>query len=819
MNRVLPSLAGTSLGILALLVALVVTPARAAVPQTITIDGVNDFDAANLLEDDGGDTEETNFCGDDPEVDTPMDIKAVYVTNDANNLYIGFEYDRECFASPSVNLGIAFSYGAAADGGNTDPFSRKIAWNTITEKPDNVVYAVIDGFNFEVFYQWNGTGWTDVQSGSDGLGMANDTGFEELSLPLSLFTNGGISGLSGGDNLKIELWMTQDGTTKPALDALASDDAQQSTPGGTTFDVNGDPIEMTAYLDYTVLSVIDNDAPAVTGVSLVDGDASQVRVTFNEPVDPATGGNVGNYGISGTAGAISLGAAAVSSNVVVLTATAPIPGSTDLYTLAVNGVEDIAGNAAAASYDFALKDIVFEGLFGAFLQSNGTGSDFFTVEGSVEPLDFVLAEGDDQMVLFDAVEDIYRLNVPFAFFVGPNGGAATQTSRTVEWKFAFNATQFESRSNRELIIESTSDGSQVISRFWDDLDPTQFTSNDIDVVFTLDTTGLGVIPGDTVELAGSVAPLSFDPPLTAMVDDGSGQDAAAGDGIYTVVVTFPTGTLKNVNYKYAFNASLECFGQGDRSLFLNDELFDTIGGPNGPLVLPLATYDRCTALAGPAEVVFSVDINGSAYDMLPPLDFDVLVAGNVSPLSFDLGGVDDAPVLMLDDGVAPDAAAGDLIYTASVVFPDSSNRFLEYKYVVNGEFEAQGLPNRSVTLNDGDGSAQVLATDELNFTVATNVGDVPLRADRLAVKAMPNPFNPQTSIVFEMPHRADVAVEIFDARGRAVRTLHRGPLAAGEHTRVWDGRTDQGGTVGSGVYYARVSGGGFASAVRLVLVK
>jgi len=814
MIRMLSRSCGATLGLAVLVMALIAAPAQAQVAQTITIDGVNDFNAANLFSDDSDDTEIKDWCTDDPGDDFPMDIRQVFVTNDVNNLYIGFEYDRDCFGDgfPQINLGMAFSYGAAADGGSTDPFNRKIAWNDVVEKPDNVVYAVIDGFNYEVLYQWNGANWGVVQDGSDGLGMANDTGFEEIAIPLSSFTNG-QAGLNPGDTVKIELWMTQDGTTKPALDAVASDAAQQSTPAGTTFDVTGDPIEMTGYIDYTIINAVDNDPPLVTAVSLIDGDTTQLRVTFNEPVDPTTAGNPANFSADlQSGGSAGFSAATVSGSHVDLTASSPIDGATALWTLTLSGVEDLAGNTSNAGYDFAVKNITFQGLFGPFLETNATGpSDFFTVEGSRTPLDFGPAQGDDEMVLVDVENDIYELTTPFSWYVGPNGGAKATTDIVVEWKFAFNLS-YENGNNQILPISESDDATTVVSRYWEDLDPSQFTTVDIDVIFSLDTAGLGVQGGDTIEIAGNVAPLSFDSPYLALVDDGSGQDASAGDGIYTPAVTFPAGSLKNLNYKFVFNTDFECFGQGDRTLFLNDEVFGTIGSPAGPLTLPVATFDRCSALAGPADVVFSVDITGSTFDVTPPLP-TVELTGNVAPLSFESG------VQMFDDGVAPDDVAGDKIYSLSVSFPDSSNRFLEYKYLVGGQFEAQGAGNRSVVLDDANGSPQVLPTDAVNFVVPTGVGDTPVRGARIAVKAVPNPFNPQTSIVFEMPSRGDVQVEIFDVRGRSVRSLHRGVLDAGEHAQIWDGRADDGRPVASGVYFARVQTKGLAAAARLVLVK
>jgi len=70
----------------------------------------------------------------------------------------------------------------------------------------------------------------------------------------------------------------------------------------------------------------------------------------------------------------------------------------------------------------------------------------------------------------------------------------------------------------------------------------------------------------------------------------------------------------------------------------------------------------------------------------------------------------------------------------------------------------------------------------------------------------PNPFNPETWLPFELFDAADVAITIYDARGRVVRTLSLGRRPAGFHvTRRdaahWDGRNERGEAVSSGVYY------------------
>ena len=55
---------------------------------------------------------------------------------------------------------------------------------------------------------------------------------------------------------------------------------------------------------------------------------------------------------------------------------------------------------------------------------------------------------------------------------------------------------------------------------------------------------------------------------------------------------------------------------------------------------------------------------------------------------------------------------------------------------------------------------------------------------------------------------AEVTIEVFDVRGRKVRTLHRGPLPVGiRNGLTWDGLNDQGRAVASGVYLVQAKAG------------
>ncbi len=96
----------------------------------------------------------------------------------------------------------------------------------------------------------------------------------------------------------------------------------------------------------------------------------------------------------------------------------------------------------------------------------------------------------------------------------------------------------------------------------------------------------------------------------------------------------------------------------------------------------------------------------------------------------------------------------------------------------------------------------------------------PLPAATVALSATPNPFNPSTTLAFELPRALPVRLTVHDAAGRLVRVLGDGrEFAAGRNEAVWDGRDDRGRAQPSGVYLARVEAAGLVAATRLTLLR
>jgi hypothetical protein len=84
----------------------------------------------------------------------------------------------------------------------------------------------------------------------------------------------------------------------------------------------------------------------------------------------------------------------------------------------------------------------------------------------------------------------------------------------------------------------------------------------------------------------------------------------------------------------------------------------------------------------------------------------------------------------------------------------------------------------------------------------------------------PNPFNPETTLKYQLPESADVMLEIYNMLGQVVRTLVNEQQSAGRYSIQWDARNDNGHSLSSGIYFYRIQAGGeFAGVKKMLLVK
>ncbi|NTV03502.1 hypothetical protein HGA89_01115, partial [bacterium] len=83
----------------------------------------------------------------------------------------------------------------------------------------------------------------------------------------------------------------------------------------------------------------------------------------------------------------------------------------------------------------------------------------------------------------------------------------------------------------------------------------------------------------------------------------------------------------------------------------------------------------------------------------------------------------------------------------------------------------------------------------------------------------PNPFNPATTIGFSLDQARRTRLAVYDLTGRLVRVLLDEAKPAGRYEVRWDGKSDRGRQMASGVYVCRMSAGSYCATIRMTLVK
>jgi len=137
---------------------------------------------------------------------------------------------------------------------------------------------------------------------------------------------------------------------------------------------------------------------------------------------------------------------------------------------------------------------------------------------------------------------------------------------------------------------------------------------------------------------------------------------------------------------------------------------------------------------------------------------------------------------------------------------------------------------KGVEIVDSDGN--FLAVQQISG-IATIDNRVPLSAEGLGAGAAlpkafalsqnhPNPFNPSTTINYQVPEYAgfvSFSLNVYDIRGSLVRTLANGVKGPGYYTAHWDGADNNGRQLSSGVYFYRFRSDKYTSTRKMVLLK
>ena len=146
------------------------------------------------------------------------------------------------------------------------------------------------------------------------------------------------------------------------------------------------------------------------------------------------------------------------------------------------------------------------------------------------------------------------------------------------------------------------------------------------------------------------------------------------------------------------------------------------------------------------------------------------------------------------------AGAGTTDQLMDYMFEDTSLPAAEIVYYVLEQIDLDGTITRSNPIEVLLGARFTLPTE---FSSAV----------------YPNPFNPRTTISYDLPSDADVSIIIYDAIGQEIRHLVSQHYTAGRYSVQWDAKDFMGRSVGSGVYIAKIKAGPNTAIQKMLLLK
>jgi len=130
-------------------------------------------------------------------------------------------------------------------------------------------------------------------------------------------------------------------------------------------------------------------------------------------------------------------------------------------------------------------------------------------------------------------------------------------------------------------------------------------------------------------------------------------------------------------------------------------------------------------------------------------------------------------------------------------------------------------PNHSLTYyyNDYSGGRPEVQSVHPEFATQYVVKEAAVPTVFALHQNSPNPFNPTTSIKYDMPKAGDVQIAVFNVLGQRVTDLVNGYQEAGSHEVVWNGKDDGGSSVASGIYFYRIKTSEFSDTKKMLLMK
>ena len=326
---------------------------------------------------------------------------------------------------------------------------------------------------------------------------------------------------------------------------------------------------------------------------------------------------------------------------------------------------------------------------------------------------------------------------------------------------------------------------------------------------------------------------------TGWLSVGFGGTNTGHNGANIIIGYVSNGTLQ-IRDHYGINAENH---SSDTSLGGTDNIIQSSGTESGGVTtinfrIPLNSgdqYDKVLTVGGSMHIIlakgsadnFTSMHNGSAVGniIIPqpqyPTTFDsftVLVEPGSNPsmslewITSNENGLSGYNILRNDENNYETAT----IINPSLILAQNSSGPQTYNYIDHTAFNQ--IPYyywiQYVTNDDYTNHSEVVPAIS---TSNENVTNSPLNNKLL--NNYPNPFNPSTTISFEVANSSNINIEIFNSKGQRIKTLVNKSYVPGKYSVVWDGTNQNNDTCSSGIYYSKMISGDYSSIQKMLLIK
>jgi Peptidase family C25/Peptidase family C25, C terminal ig-like domain/Propeptide_C25/FlgD Ig-like domain len=164
----------------------------------------------------------------------------------------------------------------------------------------------------------------------------------------------------------------------------------------------------------------------------------------------------------------------------------------------------------------------------------------------------------------------------------------------------------------------------------------------------------------------------------------------------------------------------------------------------------------------------------------------------------------------IDDWLEISPLSGEIVYNGSrdleLIF-DTGNLAI-------GEYHCN-----MIICTNAPGQEEVIVPITLSIVEAEIIEDNAINPTSCLTGNYPNPFNPTTTIEYQIAEKAHVYLDIYNIKGQHITTLVSEIQESGNHSVIWQGRDDQGDQSASGIYFYRLRTDKTSSTRKMILMK